>query len=221
MAKPMSTKMLAPEHRLYLPLSWLQLLADMNGKDLPRMPSTSTRPPTLQEIVDHLNALTADSLPLALAHTTLTGNDDGGQGLGLLSGSRLSDIITTLAVRVFATRYEKGRWLAFLQTAVPACTEQDAQWLISLTPLPAPQSQNQRKASVIRVGGSDIRNKKRPAATPSAPIRRSPRSHQTPIDSCTDSDSGCGGPITLGCFPPKPQATTFSGLQRTVWHCPA
>ena len=173
--------MLAPEHRLHLPLSLLQLFVDMNGKDLPRMPSTSTRPPTLQEIVDHLNALTADSLPLALAHTTLNG--DGGQGLGLLSGSRLSDIITTLAV--FATRYEKGRWLAFLQTAVPACTEQDAQWLISLpapvdSPLPAPQSQNKRKASSIQVDGPGIRNTKRPAATSSAPVRCS-RSHQTLI----------------------------------------
>ena len=74
------------------------------------MPSTSTRPPTLQEIVDHLNALTADSLPLALAHTTLNG--DGGQGLGLLSGSRLSDIITTLAP--FGTRV--GKAMAHLST---------------------------------------------------------------------------------------------------------
>ncbi len=49
---------------------------------------TSTRPPTLPEIVDHLNALTTtDSLPLALAHTIL--NDDAWQGLGLLSGSLL------------------------------------------------------------------------------------------------------------------------------------
>ena len=79
--------MLAPEHRLYLPFSLLQLLVDMNGTDLPRMPCTSTRPPTLPEIVDHLNALTTDSLPLALAHTIL--NDDAWQGLGLLSGSLL------------------------------------------------------------------------------------------------------------------------------------
>ncbi len=90
---------------------------------------------------ESVNALTAGSLPLAPAHTTLTGNGDGGQGLlvGLpvLSGSRpgLSDIITMLAV--FARRYAEGRrWLAFPQTAVPGCTEQDAQWLISL-PAPA------------------------------------------------------------------------------------
>jgi hypothetical protein len=71
---------------------------------------------------------THDSIPLALAHITLNGH--GGQGfkLGLLSGSRLSDIITTLAV--FGTRYEEKRWLAFLQNAVPGCTELEAQWLI-------------------------------------------------------------------------------------------
>ncbi len=67
--------MLAPEHRLYIPFSLLQLLVDLNGKELPGMPCTSTRPPTLQEIVGHLNALTTDSLPLALAHTTLIGDD--------------------------------------------------------------------------------------------------------------------------------------------------
>ena len=44
-----------------------------------------------------MNALTVDSLPLALAHSTTINGADW-QGLGLLSGSRLSDMITTLAV---------------------------------------------------------------------------------------------------------------------------
>jgi hypothetical protein len=65
----------APEHRLYLPLSLPQLLVDTNGKGLPQMPGISTRPPTLQEIVDHLTTLTTDSLPLALAHIILSGDD--------------------------------------------------------------------------------------------------------------------------------------------------
>jgi hypothetical protein len=47
------------------------------------------------DVVDHLTALTADSLPLALAHITLNGN--GGQGLGLLSGSRQNCSITALS----------------------------------------------------------------------------------------------------------------------------
>ncbi len=79
---------------------------------------------------DHLAALTADSLSLALAHIRVTLNGDGGQGLGLLSGSRFSDIITTLAVFKFGTRYEEKRWLTFLQAAIPGCTEPDAQWLV-------------------------------------------------------------------------------------------
>ena len=76
-------QMLAPEHRLYLPFSLPQLLVDVNGKALPKPRSISARPPTLQELVDHLTALTTNSLPLALAHTTLHGGSD--QGLGLLS----------------------------------------------------------------------------------------------------------------------------------------
>ncbi len=85
-ANIMIYQMLAPEHRLYLPFSLPQLLVDVNGKVLPKLPSISARPLTLQELVDHLTALTTNSLPLALAHITLHSGSD--QGLGLLSGSR-------------------------------------------------------------------------------------------------------------------------------------
>jgi hypothetical protein len=93
-----------------------------------------------------------------------------------------SDIVTTLAV--FGTRYDEKRWLTFLRTAIPGCTELEAQWLISHpapvdSPLPAPHSQNKRKASSI--GVSEPRNTRRSAAAQSAPVRRSPRSHPTPI----------------------------------------
>jgi hypothetical protein len=119
--------------------------------------------------VSHLNALAADSLPLTLAHTILS--NGCWQGLGLLSGSRLPDLILTLAA--FNTRYKEGRWRALLQAAVPACTEQDAQWLTALpapvdSPLPAPQSQTKRKAS--GTCGSDGSNKKSPTVTQRAPI---------------------------------------------------
>jgi hypothetical protein len=171
-------QMLAPEHRLYLPFSLPQLLVDVNGKALPKPPSASARLPTLQELVDHLTALTTNSLPLALAHTTLHGGSD--QGLGLLSGSRLSDIITALAV--FGTRYDEERWLTFLRQAIPGCTELEAQWLVSHpspvdSPLPTPQSQNKRKAS--HSGGPEPCHRKRSAAGPNTPVRRSPRYHHT------------------------------------------
>jgi hypothetical protein len=172
--------MLAPEHRLYLPFSLPQLLVDVNGNALPKPPSISAQPLTLQELVDHLTALTTNSLPLALAHITLHSGSD--QGLGLLSGSRLSDIVTALAV--FGTRYDEERWLTFLRQAIPGCTEQEAQWLISHpapvdSPLPAPQSQNKRRAP--SAGGSAPRNTRRSDVAQSAPVRRSPRSHPTPI----------------------------------------
>jgi hypothetical protein len=174
-------QMLAPEHRLYLPFSLPQLLVDMNGKALPKPPSISAQPSTLQAPVDHLTALTTNSqaLPLALAHITLHGGSD--QGLGLLSGSRLSDIITALTV--FGTRYEKERWLSFLRQAIPGCTELEVQWLVSHpppadSPLPAPQSQSKRKAS--HNGNSEPRHIKRLAAGPNTPVRRSPRYHHTP-----------------------------------------
>jgi hypothetical protein len=64
-------QMLAPEHRLYLPFSLPQLLVDVDGKALPKPPSISAQPPTLQGLLDHLTALTTNSLPLALAHITL------------------------------------------------------------------------------------------------------------------------------------------------------
>ena len=47
------------------------------------------------------------------------------------------------------------------------------------SPLPAPQSQNKRKAPSI--GGSELRNTRRSAVAQSTPVRRSPRSHPTPV----------------------------------------
>ena len=37
-------------------------------------------------------------------------------------------------------------------------------------------------------------------------------------DSCPSSDSGCGDPIALGCFPPEPQAKAFMRLHGTAQH---
>ena len=111
---------------------------------LPRLPRacTHTRNPALQEIVDRLHGLTAASLPLALAPTIL--NNDDWRGLGLLSGSRLSDIATALGL--FCTRYDSSRRLAPFQAALPGSTEQDVEWLVSkpaarYSPMPAPLSQ--------------------------------------------------------------------------------
>jgi hypothetical protein len=81
-------QMLAPEHRLYLPFSLPQLLVDVNGKALPKPPSISARLPTLQELVDHLTALTTNSLPQALAHVTLHGVGERRAALADTSSAR-------------------------------------------------------------------------------------------------------------------------------------
>ena len=173
---------------------------------------TLVRFPTLQEIVDHLNALTTASLPLALqhwhVHSCLSG--DTWQGPGLLFGSRLSNIIQTLAV--FGIRYAEGRWTDILQAAIPGCTVTDIQWLVSLpapvdSPLPAPQSQNKRKASSL--GGLDNGTRRR--APQSAPVRRSPRSHHA----STAPVAALGtyrGPITISRLSSSTQATSLAGL---------
>jgi hypothetical protein len=212
-------QMLAPEHRLFLPFSLPQLLVDVNGKVLPKPPSISAQPPTLQELVDHLSALTTNSLPLALAHITLHGGSD--QGLGLLSGSRLSDIITALAV--FGTRYDKERWLTFLQQAIPGCTEPEVQWLVSHpslvdSPLPAPQSQNKRKAP--HSGGAEPRHTKRSAAGPNTPVRRSPRYHHTPtVDPATTQDIEAPSPLAASHQHHRPQLSqAFRRLYGTAQH---
>ncbi len=174
---------------------------------------------TLQELVDHLTSLTTNSLPLALAHITLHSGSD--QGLGLLSGSRLSDIITALAV--FGTRYDEERWLTFLRQleAIPGCTELEAQWLVSYpspvdSPLPAPQSQNKRKAS--HSGGPEPRHMKRSAAGLNTPVRRSPRCHHTLMTEPTVvHDTEAPSPLAASHQSHRPQLSqAFRRLYGTV-----
>ena len=217
-------QMLATEHRLYIPFSLGQLLRDLKGAELPKVPYPHTRAPTLQEVVDHLTALTTDSLPLAVAHTIFSTDD--WQGLGLLSGSRLSDIATTLGV--FGTRYEANRWLSFLQAAIPGLTEQDAQWLVSLpitidSPLPAPEQlpapQNRNKRKTPAPDGLDTSNKKRQPAPQSAPVRRSPRSH--PVSTPTSVSVGTDAPSSLAASHQalRPQLSqAFRRLYGTAQH---
>ena len=212
-------QMLAPEHRLYLPFSLPQLLVDVNGKALPKPPSMSAGPLTLQELVDHLTALTTNSLPLALAHIALHSGSD--QGLGLLSGSRLSDIVTALTV--FGTRYDAERWLTFLRQAVPGCTDLEAQWLVSHpspvdSPLPAPQSQNKRKAS--HRDDSEPRRMKRSAAGPNTAVRRSPRYHHDPVTDTTEfQDTAAPSPLAASHQSHRPQLSqAFRRLYGTAQH---
>ena len=100
-AEASTYSMLAPDHRLFFPFSLQQLLVDPSGKALPAMtggPSSS-----LYAAAAHLEALTTNSLALALAHAIVA--DGPWDSLGLLSGSCLADIIAALGE--FCTRYDR------------------------------------------------------------------------------------------------------------------
>ncbi len=151
------------------------------------------------------------------------GNSRGFPGTprGLLSGSRLSDITTALAV--FGTRYDEERWLTLLRQAIPGCTEQEAQWLISHpspvdTQLPTPQSQNKRRAS--HTGDPDPRHTKCSAAGPHTPARRSPRYLRTPMSDPTETqDMEAPSPLAASHQNHRPQLTlAFRRLYGTAQH---
>ena len=91
--------MLAPDHRLFFPFSLQQLLVDPSGKALATAGGHST---SAHAAAAHLEALTTNSLALALAHAIVA--DGPWDSLGLLSGSCLADIIT--ALDEFCSRYE-------------------------------------------------------------------------------------------------------------------
>ena len=136
-AEASTYNMLAPDHRLFLPFSLQQLLVDPSGKALPDMTGGPTSSP--YAAATHLEALTTNSLVLALAHAIVA--DGLWDSLGLLSGSCLADIIT--ALDEFCSRYDRHRWQIILCEAIPGLTEQDVDWLSSLHvslngPLPPP-----------------------------------------------------------------------------------
>ena len=136
-AEASTYNMLAPDHRLFLPFSLQQLLVDPSGKALPDMTGGPTSSP--YAAATHLEALTTNSLVLALAHAIVA--DGPWDSLGLLSGSCLADIIT--ALDEFCSRYDRHRWQIILCEAIPGLTEQDVDWLSSLHvslngPLPPP-----------------------------------------------------------------------------------
>ena len=104
------------EHRLVLPFSLRNLQCTVDGKYIPQL-SYSTKPtlkrgldmttePSLQSIATHLAELAANpaSLPVALA-CALAG-EGAWEGLGLLSGSSIFDIVTALSS--FCTQYSPG-----------------------------------------------------------------------------------------------------------------
>jgi hypothetical protein len=116
-----------------------------------------------------------------------------------------------------------GGQLTFLRQAIPGCTELEAQWLVSHpspvdSPLPAPQSQNKRKAS--HADAPEPRHIKRSAADPNTPVRRSPRYHRTPMSEPTViQDTEAPSPLAASHQHHRPQLSqAFRRLYGTVQH---
>ncbi len=91
----------------------------------------SQQEPRLQVIANHLEELTANpaSLPVALARA-LAG-EEAWEGLGLLSGSTIIDIVSSLAS--FCQRYGPEGWPALLRQELPDLTDADIEWLSDLS----------------------------------------------------------------------------------------
>ncbi len=89
--------------------------------------------PACKALADHLTALTDihASLPMALAEATKGATE--WEGLGLLSGSSISDTATALSI--FCSQYSTRRWGDFklLRQELPELTDEDIEWLCGLT----------------------------------------------------------------------------------------
>ena len=130
-----------PGHRLFFPFSLRNLQCTVDGRSiLPIRHSTAlalkrrhnSQPETgLQAIANHLEDLTANpaSLPVALARA-LAG-EGAWEGLGMLSGSSITDIVRTLTS--FCQSYGPNEWPALLRQELPGLTDEDIEWLSDLT----------------------------------------------------------------------------------------
>ena len=129
------------EHRLVFPFALKNLQCTVDGKYLSSLHGLmkptlkrgldTTTEPSLQLMATHLAELTANpaSLPVALA-SALAG-EGAWEGLGLLSGSSINDIVAALTE--FCTQYGPENWAALLRQELPGLTDDDITWLCSLS----------------------------------------------------------------------------------------
>ena len=129
------------EHRLVFPFALKNLQCTVDGKYLSSLHGLmkptlkrgldTTTEPSLQLMATHLAELTANpaSLPVALA-SALAG-EGAWEGLGLLSGSSINDIVAALTE--FCTHYGPGNWAALLRQELPGLTDDDITWLCGLS----------------------------------------------------------------------------------------
>ena len=134
------------EHRLVtvIPFSLKNLHSTLGGTAMPghgsqegveNSPNPRKRQAehSLQAVATRLTALTdaCTSLPMALAQATAGAAE--WEGLGLLSGSSINDITTTLSI--FCSHYSAANWGELLRQEMPGLpvTDEDIEWLCSLS----------------------------------------------------------------------------------------
>ncbi len=130
-----------PGNRLLFPFALQNLQCKVDGRSIPltapslKRQHNSQQEPRLHAIANHLQELTENpaSLPVALARA-LAG-EEAWEGLGLLSGSTIIDIIIVNSLRVaaFCQRYGPEGWSALLRQELPALTGEDITWLSDLS----------------------------------------------------------------------------------------
>ena len=128
------------EHRLVIPFSLKTPHSTLDGTPMPgsqegvgNSPNPLKRhsEPSMQAVATRLTALTDahTSLPMALAQATAGASE--WNGLGLLSGSSINDITTALSI--FCSHYSAANWGDLLRREIPELTDEDAEWLCSLS----------------------------------------------------------------------------------------
>ena len=123
----------------YIPqLNCLMRPSLKRGLDVPTNPS-------LLVVATHLAELAVNPASLTVALARALAEEGAWEGLGLLSGSKITDIVAALTA--FCTQYGSGNWAALLRQELPGLTDDDIAWLCSLPeemeqyePQPAPVS---------------------------------------------------------------------------------
>jgi hypothetical protein len=126
-----------PVNRLVFPFSLQSLQCMVDGRNIPLTASSRKRQrnsqpePRLHATANHLKELTENpaSLPVALAKA-LAGEGTW-EGLGLLSGSTILDIVNSL--NAFCQQYGPEGWPALLRQELPDLTDADIEWLSDLS----------------------------------------------------------------------------------------
>jgi hypothetical protein len=160
------------EERMFIPFSKEDLLRTTTGRRLATAPGHSDsagngtvgtpRLGDISALARHLADLVSDrSLPAALGQAVDTNT---WKGLGLISGSTVTDFATT--VQAFCRQYAREQWSEMLRQELPGLTDDDITWLSTMagyTPLPAV------------AGGGKRRRANQSAQRGERAVRRSPR----------------------------------------------